>query len=74
MLRRESLFTQDKESGARLLITFYQFYSECGNFTFDVCAVRQVTCEKVTRKWKTAMKKHGKIAHKRSKLIFNVFF
>ena len=36
-VRRESLFTQGKESGTRLIITFYQLIcSECENIIFDV--------------------------------------
>ena len=51
MLRRESLFTQGKKpgdlSGRRLIITFFQSCSVCGNIIFDAAvAERQVTCEK----------------------------
>ena len=35
-VRRESLFTQVKEPGMRLIITFYQSCSECENIIFDV--------------------------------------
>ena len=35
-VRRESLFTQVKEPGTRLIITFYQLCSECENIIFDV--------------------------------------
>ena len=38
------------------------------------CAERQVTCKQTARKWKRSMETHRKIAHKRSKLIFNIFF
>ena len=34
--RRENLFTQVKEPGARLTITFYQLWFECENIIFDV--------------------------------------
>ena len=44
MLRPESLFTQDKESGTRLIITFFEFCFECENIIFDVVvAERQVS-------------------------------
>ena len=58
-MRRESLFTQGKESGTRLIITFYQLCSECENIIFDVmlCAGRQITYENVTRKWKSPLRK-----------------
>ena len=57
MLRRESLFTQGKEPDTRLT-TFFQFCSEYGNIVFYVVvAESQVTCEKITRKWKETFKK-----------------
>ena len=48
------------------LLLYYVFPNlfECENIIFDVCAERQVTFEKITRKWKRPMKKHRKIAHK----------
>ena len=55
-----------------LLYTFLQFCSECENIIFDIVCWSQVTCEKITKMKKTW--KNRKIAHKRSKLIFNTFF
>ena len=71
-MRRKNVFTQGKGPGTRLIISSPVL--NVRTYFLTLRAERQVTCEKITRKWRRPMKKHRKIAHKRSKLIFNIFF
>ena len=65
-VRRNSLFTQGKESGRRFIITFYQLYVLNARTTFLVYVSPLV---KILQEDERDLCKSRKIAHKRSKFI-----
>ena len=62
--RGESLFTQGKESGTRLIITFYQLCSECENIIFDVMCWTSDHLWKCNKKMEETFEKTGKLLTK----------
>ena len=59
-MRRESLFTQGKESGTRPIIRFYQLCSECENIIFDVVCWALDHLWKYNKKLEKTFEKTGK--------------
>ena len=59
-MRRENLFTQGKESGTRLIITFYQLRYECENIIFDVVCWTSDHLWKYNKKMEETFEKTGK--------------